>query len=271
MDLFKTSKKQKVLMRGFLILLALIWLIPIYSALMNSLKYGGVKNYIAVLTEPINDVYFYRYFVNSGIIAVIACVMICFFSSCAGFAFSKIRFPGCKTIYIIILLCLAIPGTVLIVPLFHILKTLGIYNTYWAVIFPETVLTLPFGVLMFKNYFDSLPTDLMEAAEIDGAGKFRTFFDVYLPMSKPCLLNLSVLCFMWSLQDFLLPTMFLTDGKLATATVAISTFKGVYGTVGSQLGRFNAALVLVAVPSLVLLVFGQKYLVGGLTSGSLKD
>jgi ABC-type glycerol-3-phosphate transport system permease component len=258
-------------MRGFLLFFALIWLLPIFSALLNSLKYGGADNYIHVLTEPLSGVYFYRYFVNSGIISVMSCLITCLCSSLGGFAFSRMRFIGGKAIYVVVLLCLAIPGTVLIVPLFHILKDMHLYNTYWAVIFPEIVLTLPFGVLMCKNYFDSLPKDLIESAYIDGASIFRIYFNIYLPISKPCILNLGVLCFMWSLQDFLLPTMFITDGKLATATVAINMFKGVYGTVGSQLGRYNAALVLIAIPSLLLLILGQKYLVGGATSGSLKD
>ncbi|MEG2287436.1 MAG: hypothetical protein RSC00_05965, partial [Ruthenibacterium sp.] len=87
---------------------------------------------------------------------------------------------------------------------------------------------------------------------------------------KPCLLNLGVLSVMWSLQDFLIPTMFTTKASLATATVAINTFKGVYGTIGNQLGRYNAALVLIAVPSLILLVVGQKYLIGGVTDGAVK-
>lgn len=270
-DLFQTSRKQKIIMRLFLVICALIWLFPMYSAVGNSMKYGGIENYIHVLTKPINGVYFYRYLVNSVIIAACSCLGICLIASLSGFAFSKINFRFSKSIYITVLMCLAVPGTVLIVPLFYILKTLHIYNTYAAVILPEIVLTLPFGVLMCKNYYDSIPKDLIEAANIDGAGVFQTYYHVFLPLSKPCLLNLSVLSIMWSLQDFLLPTMFLTKERLATATVAINTFKGVYGTVGNQLGRYNAALVLIAIPSIFLLILGQKYLMNGITSGALKD
>lgn len=271
MDLFRTSKKQRIIMLVFLIVCALIWIFPMYSAVSNSMKYGGIENYIHVLTEPINGVYFYRYLLNSLIIAAGSCFGICLIASLAGFAFSKIKFKFSKAIYIATLMCLAVPGTVLIVPLFYVLKSLHLYNTYAAVILPEIVLTLPFGVLMCKNYYDSIPKDLIESAGIDGAGGFQAYFHIFLPLSKPCLLNLSVLSIMWSLQDFLLPTMFLTKEELATATVAINTFKGVYGTVGNQLGRYNAALVLIAIPSIILLILGQKYLISGVTAGALKD
>ena len=271
MEALKTTRRQRMWMYIIMGLLAVMYLMPVVSAIANSLKFGGLDNYKYVLTEKFNGVYFYRYFINSAIVAALSCFGTLLVSSLSGFAFSKMKFIGKHGTFITVLMCLAIPGTSLLMPLLFLLRRLHLYNTLGAIIFPEIILTMPFGILMCKNFFDRLPNELMESADIDGASIFKIYSHIYLPLSKPCLMNLGVLCIMWSLQDFLMPTMFTTKTYLATATVAISTLRGAFGTWGNALGRYNAALVLIAVPSLILLILGQKHLVNGITSGALKD
>ena len=135
----------------------------------------------------------------------------------------------------------------------------------------ECLITFPFGVLMMKNFFDGLPTELMESANVDGASIQRCFFSIYLPLAKPAIINLAVLQIMWSFQDFLFPLMFLTKDKAYTTTVAVNAFKGAYGMTPQNLGRYNAALVLISIPSILIFTFAQKFIVNGITSGAVKE
>lgn len=270
-DLFMTSKGEKNFIKGFLIILAVIWLLPAYSVISKSLEVGGLDNYKYVLTNNVNSVPFIYYFKNSILVAIGSSFLLVFTSALAGFAFSKINFTGSRLIYNAVLMCLAVSGPIILVPFMYILKNLGLYNTLWAVILPEVTMSLPFGVLMMRNYYDNLPGTLMEASYIDGANIWQVFMKIYFPLGKPAIINLSVLQIMWSFQDFLMPLMYLTKGTLFTATVAVNSFKGAYGMAGQSLGRYNAALVLIAVPAILIFVFAQKYIVGGITSGAIKD
>ena len=247
-DLFSISKGSRRGMVVFLVLMTLIWMIPIYSLVKDSLKVNGIQNYVYVLTNKINGVPFYRYFMNSAINAVGASLLLVLICSFAGFAFSKIEFTGRKWIYSMVVMCLAISGPILIIPLFYIYKTAHLYNTHLAVILSECLITIPFGVLMMKTYFK-----------------------IYLPLAKPAVINLVVLQLMWSFQDFLFPLMFLTRDQAYTTTVAVNAFKGAYGMSAQSLGRYNAALVLISIPTILIFVFAQKYIVNGVTSGAVKE
>ena len=122
-DLFSISKANRRVMVGFLIIMLALWCIPIYSLLKDSLKVHGIENYWYVLTNQVNGVPFYQYFINSIINAVCASALLVLICSFAGFAFSKIEFAGRKLIYNFVLMCLAISGPILIIPLFYIFKT----------------------------------------------------------------------------------------------------------------------------------------------------
>ncbi|MBU9728834.1 carbohydrate ABC transporter permease [Diplocloster modestus] len=270
-DLFNISKGNRVGMVLFLAFMTLIWAVPVYSLLKDSLKVNGLANYSFVLTNKVNGVSFYRYFINSIINAVCASFLLVAICSFAGFAFSKIEFAGRKLIYNMIIMCLAISGPILIIPLFYIYKISHLYNTHTAVILSECLITIPFGVLMMKNFFDGLPEDLMESANVDGASIGRTFFSIYFPLSKPAIVNLAVLQVMWSFQDFLFPLMFLTKDEAYTTTVAVNAFKGAYGMSPQSLGRYNAALVLISIPTILIFVFAQRFIVNGITSGAVKE
>lgn len=270
-DLFRIGKKQRAGMIAFLAVMILIWSLPIYSLIKNSLATNGIDNYRYVLLNDVNGVPFYQYFINSAINALGASLLVVSICSMAGFAFSKIRFTGRKIIYNLVLMCLAASGPALIIPLFYTMKNLHLFNTPLAIILAEATLTIPFGVLMMKNFFDRLPQELMESASMDGAGIESTFFQIFMPLSRPAMINLFVLQIMWSLQDFLFPTMFLTNSKLYTTTVAVNTFRGAYGIYGANLGRYNASLVLISIPTILIFVFAQKYIVNGISAGSVKE
>ena len=271
MDLFSITKGNRIMMMVFLFIITIIWAIPVYSLIHDSLKVNGFKNYIFVLVNQINGVSFYQYFINSGINAVCASALLVFICSLAGFGFSKINFSGKKLIYNMVIMCLAISGSTLIIPLFYIYKTAHLYNSHAAVFLSEALITIPFGVLMMKNFYDGLPGELMESANVDGAGIFRTFINIYFPLSKPAVINLAILQIMWSFQDFLFPLMFLTQEDKYTTTVAVNAFRGVYGMSPQSLGRYNAALVLISIPTIIIFACAQRFIVNGVTSGSVKE
>jgi raffinose/stachyose/melibiose transport system permease protein len=270
-DLFITTRVQRVAMRAFLCLVAVLWLLPVVSLVQNSLKVNGLQNYGFVISHPVNGVAFYRYFINSFIVALGSSFLVVLIGTLSGFAFSKINFIGKRLLFSVVIMCLAVSVPVIYVPLFYILKTLRLYNTYLAVIIPEVLLTLPFAVLMMRGYFDGFPAELMESSFLDGAGMGRIFASIYVPLAQPALINLGVLQVMWSFQDFFIPLMFLTRNTLFTATVAVNVFRGVYGIAGRDLGRYNAALVLIGVPAIVIFAIFQRYIVSGITSGALKE
>ena len=270
-DLFVISQRQRRLMLALLVALAMVWLLPLYSLLTASLVGGGLSNYTYVLANPVNGMPFWRYFANSALIGGCAAALVVAVSAMAGFAFSKIEFAGREWVFNLVVMCLAVSAAVIYVPMFYVLKSLHLYNTYLAVILPQVTLTLPFGVLLMKNYFDALPTSLMESASIDGANPWQIFHDIYLPMARPALINLGVLQLMWSFQDFFLPLVLLTDKTLYPATIAISVFKGMFGAVGSELGYFNAALVIIGLPSVVIFIVAERFISRGITAGALKE
>lgn len=269
-QLFVRSAAERRWSILFLWVLGAIWLFPVYSALRNSLRFNGLGNYAYVLSHRMNGISLYRAYLNSFIIALGHASLVSSIASAAAFAFSKIRFCGHRGIYYFILMCLAVPGTATLVPVFLTLKRTGLYNSYWAVILPEATLTLPFAVMMLRNYYDGIPDDMMESAMIDGAGPAGIFGRIYLPLAQPVLANLGVLCIMWSFQDFLNPLMFLSKKGLTTATAAVSTFKNLMGFTANDIGYYNASLVLLAVPSLIVLAAAQRYIRLGITSGALK-
>ena len=269
-DLFHVGKKEKIIMFSFFCMFTLIMCVPVYSLIRSSLKVNGLDNYVYVLKNNINDVPFYKYFINSGINAVGSSTLVAFVCICAGYAFSKVKFLGRTKIFNLLLMFMAISGPVLIIPFFYILKNLQLFNSHLGIILCEVTITIPFGTLMTKSFFDRLPNELMEAANIDGSSTMQTFFQIYLPLAKPVILNLGVLQFMWSLQDFLFPLMFLVDDNLYTATVAVNSFQGAYGMSPQDLGRYNAALVLIAIPSILIFIISQKYIIDGVVSGSTK-
>jgi ABC-type glycerol-3-phosphate transport system permease component len=268
--LFPVPKLNRIAISFILWGLALVWVFPIYSAISKSLKGEGFNNYIRVLTMDIGGVYFIQATLNSFIIAFIAIVLTCSISALSGFCFSKIKFSFKNIIFFSTLCLLAMPGVTIMVPLFFTLKKLNLINTFFSVAFPQAALTLPFGVLMMRNAFDSFPNEYMDSGAIDGANIFQIFYMMYLPLCKPALINLAILQFVWSFQDFLLPMFLLTKNSLMTATVLINTFNRTKQPSPRDFGAFSAGLILLGVPILLTFLFFSKYIKRGIISGSIK-
>jgi len=269
-SLFNLTGWGKIVVGIFLLFIAVLWSVPMFSALYNSLKFAGFKNYVYVLSSSLNGVYFFHALINSFTIAAIAVFLTSSVSALAGFCFSKIQFPYRNTFYILTLSLLSIPGVTILIPLFFTLKKIGLNNTFFAIALPQVALTLPFGVLLMRNAFDTIHNDFMAAASIDGANIYQVFWKIYLPMNIPAVINLAILQFVWSFQDFLLPSFLLSKRSLTTATQMISSFNRTQTISPKDIGAYNAGIVLLAVPVIIVFLIFSTYIKKGLTSGGIK-
>lgn len=263
--------RDRRIMQVLLTVMALLWLFPLYAALRDALRVNGWGNFTSLFTDPLGGIPLWRTYVNSIVLGVLHAAVVVFVSTTAGYAFSKLHFRGREVLFYATILLLAIPGTAILVPLYNITLHTNLFDNYLGVALPEAALTIPFGVLLMRNYGESVPNELVEAATMDRAGHVRIFRSVFLPLARPAIVNLVVLCVMWSLQDFLWPVLFFYDPDRTTAAQAVQTLSGSLGTSPAEAARYSASLVLLAVPAVVLVVFGLRFITGGLTSGAVKD
>lgn len=266
-----TSRGDRVAIYVLLVAMALLFAFPLYAAVVKSLEVNGLQNYVNLFTDPIGSVPIWLTYVNSLAIGVLHAVLVIAVSTTAGYAFSQLRFRGRDVGFSLVLLFLAVPGVALLVPVYRITQELGLFNTHLGVALPEAALTIPFGVLLLRNHGRSMPPSLFEAAAIDGASHLRAFRSIFLPMARPALINLTVLCFVWSMQDFLWPSFIFTDPTMATAAQAVQTFSAALGQGPADIAKYNASLVLLAVPAVLFVLFGLRFIVNGLTSGATKE
>lgn len=270
-DLLYRRPVEKAIMVFFLVVLAALWSLPLIAALLRGFAFNGLANYSDVLFGNIGGITLWRTYLNSFIIALLHAFLVVAVASLAGYGFAFFHFRGKECAYFVVLVFLAVPATSLLIPLFFITRELGLRDHWLAVALPEAALTLPFGVLLIRNYAEDIPSALIEAAVIDGASNQRIYLDIFLPLCRPALINLAALSMMWSMQDFLFPSLFFSSKEMTTAAQAVLRFREYLGASPEDIGRYNASLVLLAVPALVIVLFGLRFITRGLTAGGVKE
>ncbi|MCY4623100.1 MAG: carbohydrate ABC transporter permease [bacterium] len=270
-DYLYRSRIDRGLMMALLLIMGALWIVPAIAAIDRALVFNGWKNFTDVIFGDIGGITLWRTYRNSFVIALLHAAVVVAVSSLAGYSFAKFDFRGKEVMYYVTLVFLAVPATSVLVPLFYITRGLNLRDAYLGVALPEAALTLPFGVLLMRNFAETIPDTFIEAAAMDGAGHFRIYRDVFLPMAKPAVLSLGTLSIMWSLQDFLFPSLFFTEAGMTTAAQAVLRFKEYLGATPDDIGRYNASLVLLAVPALIVVVGGLRFITSGLTAGGIKE
>jgi ABC-type glycerol-3-phosphate transport system permease component len=197
-------------------------------------------------------------------LSVIGRVLSC---SLAGFAFSRLKFPGRDKIFTFSIMTMFLPGVVTMVPIFVIMKKLGLYNSHLALIAPS-FFGNAFGVFLLRQFFMSIPKDLDEAAKIDGCNTFTLFYRIYLPLMKPSLITLAILTFQNLWGEILRPIIFLSDKKLYTLAVGIRSITNNQYFPRPELEI--AAYTLMIVPVLILYIICQKYFTENIASSGMK-
>jgi arabinogalactan oligomer / maltooligosaccharide transport system permease protein len=224
----------------------------------------SVKNFVDVMTEQP----FGRWLLNSVMVSVMTTVLGVFMACTAAYAFSRFRFPGRDGGMLAFLVSQMFPGTLMLIPLFIIIvKWLGLGNTFWGLVIVYATTAIPFCVWMLKGYFDTIPIDIEESARIDGASPRTIFIRIILPLAKPAIAITALFSFMTAWNEFILASVFLEAEAMYTAPVGLRFFVGGFS---SQWGFFAAGSVIVSLPVVILFLYLQKYLVSGLTAGSVK-
>ncbi len=209
-----------------------------------------------------------RLYWNSVYVSTVSMVVTVAISAMAGYGLGRLRFAGRGLVYGIVLVGLTIPLQIALIPLFINLRTLGLINTPLALIGPYTAFGLAFGTYIMKGFFQGLPRELEEAARLDGAGEFRIFARVMLPLTRPALATVATFLFLQNWNEFLFALTFVTEGRMRTLPT------GIYALLSSEFyGNYPilaASLVLFSVPVLVLYFLFQQQFIEGLTAGALK-
>ncbi|GGD85453.1 carbohydrate ABC transporter permease [Paenibacillus nasutitermitis] len=224
----------------------------------NPIKWS---NYIEALTAfP-----FFRYFWNTSYITVLTIVGVVFTSSLAGYAFARMNFAFRNASFMIVLSTMMIPGQVIMIPIFLLVRDLGWMDSHLSLIVPGIM--SPFGIFLMRQFYLSIPKELEDAAYIDGCNPLRTFFSIFLPLSKPAIATLTVFTFMGTWNSFLWPLILISTKSKQMLTVGLLQFQNMYTT---QFNLLMAATVLVLLPVFIVYMLAQRYFVEGIAATGIK-
>ncbi|MBV8107594.1 MAG: carbohydrate ABC transporter permease [Hyphomicrobiales bacterium] len=260
-----------------LVVLAGIVLVPILATVVGGFKELGDlqsrpfslprvwvwKNYWDILTGS----RYWQVLGNSLLIAVLTVALTLALSSMAAFAFAHLRFFGDRFLLSYIQLGLLFPLATAIPPLFIKVRDLGLLDTYWGVILPQVAFSLAMSVLLLRNAFKQLPSELLDAAMMDGCGYFRFFFYVTLPLSGPILSTVAIISFVESWNAYLLPLIVFNSESRYPWTLGLMAYQGQYST---QWQLVLAFITLTILPAILMFLMAQRYIVAGLTAGAVK-
>jgi len=221
-------------------------------------------SYVNVFTK-FPDFNFPRFILNSVIVTTLAVILCLFLSATAGYGFAKFKFKGNAVLFTIVLATIMITFEAIVVPLFILVRQLGMQNTYWGLVIPESLTA--FGVFMMRQFFFALPNDYIESARIDGASEYAIFARIAIPMSRTALLALVIFHAQWVWNLLLWPLIVMSNPDMRVLPQGIALFKGGYNTpYPEQL----AVSVIACLPLLLLYIFLSKYFVQGVAMTGLK-
>lgn len=204
---------------------------------------------------------------NSLLIATLTVALTLVASSTAAFAFAHLRFFGDRFLFSYIQLGLLFPAATAFLPLFIKIRDLGLLNSYWGVVLPQVAFSLAMGILLLRNAFRQVPSELFDAAMIDGCGYFRCFFHITLPLSGPILSTVGVISFVGSWNNYLLPLVVLNSESRYPWTLGLMAYQGQYSTSWQLVLAF---ITLTILPAILMFLIAQRYIVAGLTAGAVK-
>jgi raffinose/stachyose/melibiose transport system permease protein len=256
-------------------------LLPILYAVLGGFKDNGqlAGNPVALIPDPwVFDNYanvlwgenapaFWGELFNSVIVAIVAVGVTVGCASLAAFVFARIRFRGREAMYTLFVFGLLFPTAVAILPLYVLIRQLGLSGNLLGVALPQAAFGLPLSIVILRPFFRSIPMELEDAARIDGCGSFGFFWRVLLPLSRPALATVSVLAIVTTWNAFILPLVVLNSEDQWTLPLGVMNFASTYS---SDAARTLAFTVVSLIPALVFYVIAERHIVGGLTAGSVK-
>lgn len=220
-----------------------------------------LENYERLFTE----ISFGRWLMNSTVVALVVTVSNLFFDALAGYTFARMTFPGKNTIFLIFLATIMVPGHVTLVPKFMLLNEFGLINSYGGLILPNIVQV--FGIFLMKQFFETLPRELEEAAMIDGCSRFQIFWNVILPVSRPPLVALGIYTFQGNWNDFLWPVIVTTTQDMYTLPMGMAMFRYEFKVEWTML---MAGSILIALPTLLIFITFQRLFIQNAATSGMK-
>ncbi|MFO7171806.1 MAG: carbohydrate ABC transporter permease [Bacillota bacterium] len=258
-------------------LVALVVLVPLVSTAINGLKSHGQlmadpfglpspahwSNYQSVLTNS----RFWQQLTNSTIVTLATVALTLLVASMAAFVLARYEFAGRKFTFNLFILGMLFPTSVAMLPLYILIRQLGLIDSHWGVILPQVAFGLPVSILILRDYFRGIPVELEEAAVIDGCSPFTFFWRILLPLSRPALAAVAVLSMVGSWNAFLLPLLVLNDRDTWTLPLGVMQFQGQYTTDWALVMAFVTVSML---PAILFFLVAERHLIAGLTAGSVK-
>jgi len=265
-----------VLRTAFLLAMTFVVLAPVLWFVLSSFKDAtdlgarppkilptrwAFENY----TEAFEMYNYMRYFTNSVFVTTVATLLTLLINSMAAYAFAKYNFRGRDGLFVMTLAMIMIPLQVILIPMYLVVSSLGLVNTYWGMIIPAAA--TPTGVFIIRQYMLTIPDELIEAARIDGAGEFRIFARIVLPLCRPALAVVAIFSILWRWNDFLWPLLIAQKEELYTLPVALALLNG------QLVVPYNIVLamsVMSIIPVLFMFVFMQRQIVQGIAQTGIK-
>ncbi|HSL66027.1 MAG TPA: carbohydrate ABC transporter permease [Gaiellaceae bacterium] len=258
-----------------LVALALVFFLPFFWSVSTSLKSlpESVAGFDLIPDDPSLNAYrealtqfsFARYAANSAFLAVTITVTNVLLASIGGYAFARLRFPGREVLFMLVLATLMLPDQLRLVPVFQMLTDWRLIGTYQGYILVKLVLAE--SLFLMRQYFLTIPKDFEEAAKLDGAGYFKTYWKVMLPLASPAIAAVTILTFQGIWNELFWPLIILQDESKYTLTIGISQFVGIYNT---QWPELMAASVIAILPVALIFVLFQRYFVSGIVAAGVK-
>jgi len=258
-------------------LFALLTVVPFGLLLLTSFKsqadlmkgafalpaYPHFENYVNAWV----DGHFSTYFVNSVLVVVPVVALSTLIGILTGFAFAFLSFPLKKGAFAVLAIGMMVPSEAFIIPLYYEMRSLGLINTYWALILPQVAMSIPFATIFMASTMRQIPAELLEAAVIDGATRQRVLWSIIVPLLRPAASSLALFLFIWTWNEFLIPLILVNDDALRTLPIGMLFFQGKY-TVNTPVLTAGAVIVILPIV-LVYLAFQRKF-IEGLTAGAAK-
>ncbi len=252
---------SKIIIQLVLLLLTLPFVVPLIQMVMGSLKGAGWGNYAAVFATGVVPTFFR----NSAIVAASTIAVVYLVTMLAAFGFGKLHIAGKEIYFWLLLLAMTLPEVVLLTPLFTTTMAMGVHNTLIAVILPLAALQTPFAIILARNFFEGVPSELMEAGRM--ANVRQIFWHIMLPLTRPIAAAIIVLTLINAWNSYLLPLVMLIDADMQVVTLLPQYFQGQYT---NDQTKILAAAVVTAIPEVLAYVLLQKYFERGIAAGALK-
>jgi raffinose/stachyose/melibiose transport system permease protein len=271
----------RIAVYGVLLVVAAAILFPLLYAVLGGFKTNGqlvadpgtilptewiLTNYTDVLFGEYAPT-FWQQALNSVIVAAVAVVLTVALASAAAFVFARMRFRGREALYLLFVFGLLFPSAVAILPLYILVRQLGLSGNFLGVALPQAAFALPLTIVILRPFFRNIPTELEDAARIDGCSTFGFFWRILLPLARPALATVSVLAIVTTWNAFFLPLVILNGADQWTLPLGVMNFSTEYS---SDKARVMAYTVVTIIPAIVFYAFAERHIVSGLTSGSVK-